>query len=30
MENINKIRSVKDLNYKLRVAYEEAKKKSGF
>ncbi len=30
MENINKIRSVKDLNYKLRVAYEEAKKDPDF
>lgn len=26
MENINKIKSVKDLNYKLKVSFEEAKK----
>ena len=30
MENINKIKNVKDLNYKLKTSYEEAKKDSDF
>ena len=30
MENINKIRNVKDLNYKLRLAYEESMKDPNF
>ena len=30
MENINKIKNVKDLNYKLKVSFEEAKKNNDF
>ena len=30
MENINKIKSITDIDYKLKVSYEKAKKDSNF